>query len=127
MTIEYYPLGGERRIEKFIQKDLSKRPDLKKKVETFLSKLEKSISIQAFIQTQQIKFLESVPMDYGKDTTTLGELRIPKTQKGGVVRIYFIVNTGNASQILLLDGEIKHTLESDIKKSVKTIVNRIRY
>ncbi len=63
MTIEYYPLGGEGRIERFIQKDLSKRPDLKKKVETFLSKLEKSISIQAFIKTQQIKFLESVPMN----------------------------------------------------------------
>ena len=83
--------------------------------------------MQAFIQTQQIKFLESVPMDYGKETTTLGELMIPKTQKGGVVRIYFIVNTGNESQILLLDGEIKHTLESDIKKSVKTLVNRIQF
>lgn len=127
MIIEYYPLDEEGRIGKFIQKDLNKRPDLKKKVETFLIRLENSISIQAFINTKQIKFLESVPMNYGKEKTKLGELRIPKTQTGGVVRIYFIVNANNPSQILLLDGEIKHKLKSDIKKSVKTLVNKINY
>ncbi len=66
-------------------------------------------------------------MNYAKENTTLGELRIPKTQKGGVVRIYFIVNTSNPSLLLLLDGEIKHKKESDIKQRVKKLVNNIRY
>lgn len=106
MIVEYYPIeGDEGRIEKFIRKDLEKRKDLKKLVEIFLDKLRISVSLQVYIDTEQISFLEIIPMNKGKEKTRLGELRIPKTKNGGVVRIYFIVNKFNSSRILLLDGE----------------------
>lgn len=128
MIVEYYPLEGEEgRIEKFIRKDLDKRKDLKKLVETFLDKLRISVSLQVFIDTEQISFLETVSMNKGKGETRLGELRIPKTKNGGVVRIYFIVNTFNSSKVLLLDGEIKHKTKPKIIGLVKSIVNKISY
>jgi len=128
MIVEYYPIeGDEGRIEKFIRKDLEKRKDLKKLVEIFLDKLRISVSLQVFIDTEQISFLEIIPMNKGKEKTRLGELRIPKTKNGGVVRIYFIVNKFNSSRILLLDGETKHRKGPKIIGSVKAMVNKISY
>lgn len=128
MIVEYYPLEKkEGRIEKFIRKELEKRKDLKKLVETFLDKLQFTVSLQAFIDTEQISFLEIISTNEGKEKTRLGELRIPKTRTGGVVRIYFIVKKNDSSHILLLDGEIKHKKQPKILGSVKAMVYRISY
>jgi hypothetical protein len=52
----------------------------------------------------------------------LYEMRIPKSKRGGVVRIYFCYSESNRQELILLDSELKHeTAPSKLKIARKRL------
>lgn len=102
MILLWYPHwtedGSQSSVQAKLRKDLKKRPELMLRVETFLARLK------------QLKSL--VPLEQTEDIAPLGggllEMRIPKTLRGGVVRIYFCYAAGDEQTIILLEAELKN-------------------
>lgn len=127
MEILSYPIdcvdGGTRNLlDEFIKGELKKNPILLKKVDAFLKRVQESKSLQPFFDSKLIDSLEQVKINNGKATTKLYEMRIPPERRGGVVRLYFIMQ---GDKILIIDGEIKKRTKSKIIDSVKKKINSI--
>lgn len=102
MILKWYPSYLENDpdsdVRSFIRKDLAKYRELQVLVESFLGRVMEVSDLQPFFDSKQIAPL-------GAD---LFEMRIPKTRRGGVVRIYFCRHPGNKRELILLDAELKH-------------------
>ena len=72
------------------------------KVETFLLTVKALTDLQDLLKSGQIAALGD----------SLYEMRIPKTLKGGVVRIYFCHASENPQILFLLEAEFKHDKEA---------------
>jgi len=105
MRFSWYPQfldpDATAKVQKFIQKDLKKYPDLLSRVRTFLVSVEKVENLDSYYKSGEMAKLEGA----------LHEMRIPPTRRGGVVRIYFCVNPEDSREIMLLDAELKHEKE----------------
>ena len=103
-------------LERFLRRDLKKYPALKTKVLLFLKKVEEADSLRPFLVAETISYL------YGDGYY---EMRIPPTQRGGVVRIYFIRVKDNNDTLLLIDAELKKGKASKIKDRIKDRMKNI--
>jgi putative component of toxin-antitoxin plasmid stabilization module len=76
---------------------LKKHPDVLLRVEVFLKKVQELESLDAHEKSGEIAPLGE----------SLHEMRIPKTRKGGVARVYFAY-ANEPNTIVILDAEFKH-------------------
>lgn len=128
MIIEYYPRDYlSSRVHRFLHKELKERPDLRLLTEEFVEKVKESDSLSVFVKIGWIKPLGLVPCDSGKSKTRLYEIRVPPERRGGVVRIFFIINKSDPQRILLLDAEIKHGTASRRQRFVESMVWGVAY
>ena len=95
---EYSPDNSSSSVWKSLRKDLAKRHDLMLLVEAFLKKLAPIKDLAELQKSEEI-----FPVGEG-----LWEMRIPKTRKGGVVRIYFCYKPDCPETLVLLEAELKH-------------------
>jgi hypothetical protein len=83
MRFSWYPHflnpDAHAKVQKFIQKDLKKHPDLVIRVRKFRISLEKVENRDSSYKSEEMAMLEGA----------LHEMRIPPKRRGGVVRIYF--------------------------------------
>ena len=102
MRFSWYPQflepDAQAKVQKFIQKDLKKYPDLVIRVREFLISVEKVENLDSYYKSEEMAKLEGA----------LHEMRIPPKRRGGVVRIYFCVNPEDSRELMLLDAELKH-------------------
>lgn len=105
MRFSWYPQfldpDAQAKVQKFIQKDLKKHPDLVIRVREFLISVEKVENLDSYYKSEEMAKLDGV----------LHEMRIPPVRHGGVVRIYFCVNPEDSRELMLLDAELKHERE----------------
>ncbi len=103
MDCIFYPQhlnpNEEGSVKEFIRKDLKKYNDLRLLVQKFLDRVYASGSLQPFFNDETIS-----PLSY----CGIFEMKIPKTRKGGVVRIYFCYHCKIDKLLVLLDAELKH-------------------
>ena len=119
MKLELYPRhllpDSEGDVTTFIRKGLSKRKDLRLKVETFLDHIKNTNSLDFFERSEQISNLSG----------GLYEMRIPKQDRKGVVRIYFCYHPGTENALILLCAELKHKKEGlcipEARKRLKSV------
>jgi len=91
------------KVQRFIEKDLKKYPDLQLRVRAFLVSVKKVDALEIYYTSVEI-----VKLGGG-----LLEMRIPPKRRGGVVRIYFCLNPEDSQELILLDAELKHETEPD--------------
>jgi len=116
VILYWYPAAGEDANEspvwKRLKKDLSKHKELMLLVETFLDTVRRNGSLDLMLKSEQI----------GQLGDGLYEMRIPKSKRGGVVRIYFCYSESNRQELILLDSELKHeTAPSKLKIARKRL------
>lgn len=118
MKLMFYPKPLDSKeeglVQEFIRKDLKKRYDLRLLVDVFFEKVRKSNSLDPFYADETIE-----PLKKG-----IEEMRIPKTRKGGVVRIYFCKHPQTPDLLVLLDAELKKdTQPSKIDRAIERLYN----
>ena len=121
MKIGYYPgeVGDDpvdASVHKWIEKLKKKQPELYSLTMKVLRKMEKSASLQPFIDQEIIKPLRS----------PLFEIRIPKKRAGGVVRLYFCYVPGKEGCIQILEHEIKRGRQSADQNVINSAMRRYK-
>lgn len=119
MTIIYYRFlndleGATGPIARFMKDLIKKRPDLATLVKSTLDEVNKSITLDLF-------FRQEIAAKVDHCSEPIYEFRIPKTRKGGVVRLYFGYQNNNNSIIHILAAELKNTKSPDANKIAQAI------
>lgn len=104
--------GGEGPVQKFLSSLKRKRADLWTLVDQQMRTARNLENLRAFELAEIVGRL-------GEVKAPLYEFRIPKTRRGGVVRIYFCYRTEEPGCIILLDAELKKGHAANIDSAEK--------
>lgn len=102
--------GGEGPVQKFLSSLRRKRADLWTLVDQLMRAVKDLENLKPYEQSEVVGKL-------GEIKAPLYEFRIPKTKRGGVVRIYFCYKEPGC--IVLLDAELKKGHEANTDSAEK--------
>lgn len=94
---------------------LKKHPDVMARVEVFLKNVQAAETLTALEKSREVEHMGE----------KLHEMRIPKTRKGGVARIYFAY-ANEPNTIVILDAEFKHERQANKTESARQRLKAFR-